>query len=460
MGSSISEARQAALRIGKQLTSKSREAEAVAVLTAWAAAGPNDAEGQMLLAAALQLQPSSTLAKMAFARMEGLGGAQPELDEAIRLYDEARLAALEKELLRPAFRRAQLGFNNDLKYKGAAYHAQTEDSGLDKPHVITHLFADGGRVIKSYKRSYAGEVERPDVASFVRALMKGQHMEMALALRGGRFDAIIEGREKGGMEVLEHPPAVDLQRVGHAPKSVPPARHRQPTKPEGELRHEAPVRFVLHVQRSLTGGPERYEPTDDVVLIGSAGPVSLPGERFCHPREAVLRWIDGQLVLEDLDGGNGVFFRVRQPVELDIGDEFVIGDQLLRIDRVPEFDHTPGPGPTYCYSSPVWTSPFRVVQIFEGGAEGACTLARRTTLYVGSGYNDMIIRNDPLVSEHHCFLDEQAGTIVLYDLDSRTGVFVRVHGQQPLKHGDEVLIGRTRLLVDLSPSVPGARPLA
>ena len=95
----------------------------------------------------------------------------------------------------------------------------------------------------------------------------------------------------------------------------------------------------------------------------------------------MLRWLNERLWLEDLEGGNGVFVRIRGPVELAVGDEFIVGDQLLRIDKVPEFNHTPGVGPTYCYSSPVWPSPFRVVQIFEGGAEGECALARRTTMW-------------------------------------------------------------------------------
>ena len=44
-----------------------------------------------------------------------------------------------------------LGFNNNFKHKGSVYHIQTEDSGIKHPHIITHLFADGGRILKSIK---------------------------------------------------------------------------------------------------------------------------------------------------------------------------------------------------------------------------------------------------------------------------------------------------------------------
>jgi hypothetical protein len=414
-------------------------------------AGPNDPEGQKLLGEALQIDPRAKVAQMAFERMEGILADHALLDDAIAKYSEAEVAKLEKEIDRPAFRRAQVGFNNNLKYKANVYHVQTEDSGLDKPHVITHLFADGGRVIKSFKRSYAPEVNRTDIALFVRALMKGQQMEMVLGLRDGKFDQIIEGKTIGGMEILLHPPKVELKRVGQK-VDAPPAGAPAPAPPSAKP-VTGKVRFRLHVVRTLSdNGVDIYEPRGDEAVIGSAGAIPLKGERFCHPREVSLTWTDNHLWLVDLDGGNGAFWRIRSPVEVAVGDEFIIGDQLLRIQRNPTFNLTPGPGPTYCYSSPVPESSFRVVQIFEGGAEGACTMSRGTTLYIGAGYNDMIIPRDPLISERHCLLDEQAGAIILTDLDSKTGVFVRIQGKQELRHGDEFLIGRTRLQVDLTPS--------
>jgi pSer/pThr/pTyr-binding forkhead associated (FHA) protein len=69
---------------------------------------------------------------------------------------------------------------------------------------------------------------------------------------------------------------------------------------------------------------------------------------------------------------------------------------------------------------------------------------------VGSATGDLVFPDDPLVSEQHCLVEEQAGTVVLTDLGSRTGVFVRIRGEQELAHGDELVVGRTRLVVDLT----------
>jgi hypothetical protein len=452
------QARAAASRVAKGLLGKGRPDEAVAVLAAWAASGANDPEGQNLLAEALRIDPASQLAKLAFERMEGIAGDHAVLETAIARWSLEELARAERDLARPAFLRAQVGFNNNVKYKNQTFHIQTEDSGLDKPHVITHLFADGGRVIKSHKRSYAEHVKRDDVAPYVRQLMKGQQLEMALALREGRFDPVIEGRALGGMDVLDYPPKADVQKLATKKKTRVQADGESgrasivdapATTPSAKGAEVDRAHFRVTVVRSLTGGPGIYEPKGTEAIIGSAGGIVLPGERFCHPREGEMRYRDGRLWLHDFEAGNGVFLRIKAPVELGVGDEFVVGDQLLRIERMPTPHDGPDPGPTYFYSSPKWLSSFRVVQIFEGGALGACVLARGTTLQIGSSQGDFVFPSDPLVSDQHCLIEETAGAILLTDLGSRTGVFVRIKGEQELVDHDELLVGRTRLTVEL-----------
>ena len=56
------------------------------------------------------------------------------------------------------------------------------------------------------------------------------------------------------------------------------------------------------------------------------------------------------------------------------------------------------------------------------------------------------------MSEQHCLVEEQAGSIVLTDMQSRTGVFVRLKSEQVIEDGDQIAVGRTRLAFDLSPS--------
>lgn len=85
-----------------------------------------------------------------------------------------------------------LGYNTNVRHKGRVFHIQTEDSGIARPHVITHLFADGGRVLKTAKTSYADLVGADDVQVQVKKLMQDQHKAMFIALRDGQFDAQFE----------------------------------------------------------------------------------------------------------------------------------------------------------------------------------------------------------------------------------------------------------------------------
>jgi FHA domain-containing protein len=518
----VSENRGVAARVARLLVQKDRPDEAVQLLSAWAARGPNDTAGQGLLAEALRINPAAKAAQQAFERMEGIAGSHAELDAAIERFDSNELERLQKGLESPTFKRAQIGFNNNIRAKDQVFHIQTEDSGLNNPHVITHLFADGGRVIKSHKRIYAAAIEtEPDIGAYVRQLMKAQHLEMVFALRDGRFDDVLAGKAVGGLDVLEHYPDVDMSKVsggkgrgkkskeagGDAagadagatestaegaqpapgavvstpppppPLAAAPEPEPEPTPPAepvttrkgappvpGRGRSKsgvmiapagaqpaarAPELYTLHVLRSLGGGPGRYAVGRRDTVIGAAGEISLPGETFCHPREAMLKYREGRLFVERLEGHNGVFLRIQKPVVLGYGEEFIVGDQLLRVEENPISDDAPDPDPTYFYSSPRWPSAFRVVQILAGGAYGACLVARGSTLQVGSVIGDLILSGDPLVDAQHCLVEEQASSILLTDLESRNGVFVRTRGRQELVNGDEIVIGRTHLVVDI-----------
>ena len=68
-----------------------------------------------------------------------------------------------------------LGYNNNVRHKNRIFHVQTEDSGIKHPHIITHLFMDGGRILKSIKKSYAEHVGTDGMSDVVRNMMKEQH---------------------------------------------------------------------------------------------------------------------------------------------------------------------------------------------------------------------------------------------------------------------------------------------
>jgi hypothetical protein len=130
-----------------------------------------------------------------------------------------------------------LGFNNNVRHKGRVFHIQTEDSGVRHPHIITHLFADGGRILKTTKTSYAEHIGTSNMAETVRAMMQEQHKAMFIALRDGQFDALFEdstsNAARAAKAAMAKAPPPETERPESQPLSqkAPPAPPPPPSEP-------------------------------------------------------------------------------------------------------------------------------------------------------------------------------------------------------------------------------------
>ncbi len=80
-----------------------------------------------------------------------------------------------------------LGYNTNVRHGGKLFHIQTEDSGIDHPHIITHLFVEG-TILATKKKSYSDVLTQSRWDEIVRALMKDQHRAMFVELRDGTHD--------------------------------------------------------------------------------------------------------------------------------------------------------------------------------------------------------------------------------------------------------------------------------
>jgi hypothetical protein len=97
-----------------------------------------------------------------------------------------------------------LGYNNNFRHKNRLFHVQTEDSGAKRPHIITHLFADGGRIVKSVKTTYGEYVGNPRMTEIVKEMMKQQHKAIIIALRDGQFDQLIDPKPAASSPAPDH----------------------------------------------------------------------------------------------------------------------------------------------------------------------------------------------------------------------------------------------------------------
>jgi hypothetical protein len=122
------------------------------------------------------------------------------------------------------FEKAVTGFNHNIKYKGRVYHVQTEDSGVNNPHIITHLFV-GGNILASKKTSYADILNAESLSEVVRELMEEQHKEMLRNLINGVYDGYETGvrhYQPGQLGSAEDSPQPRAPVAPVAPKAPPP----------------------------------------------------------------------------------------------------------------------------------------------------------------------------------------------------------------------------------------------
>jgi hypothetical protein len=140
------------------------------------------------------------------------------------------------------------GFNTNFRHRGVLFHVQTEDSGRDNPHVITHLFY-GGNIMASVKRDYRAHLDVADLEDVVRGLMEGQHKEMLKQLSRGEHDEAIGQRLGEG--VFDESQAARTEDTAHQ------AMAETPDRPEVEGARAA---------RQFGGDIVSQKPLDEVVL--------------------------------------------------------------------------------------------------------------------------------------------------------------------------------------------------
>ena len=177
-----------------------------------------------------------------------------------------------------------LGYNNNVRHKNRVFHIQTEDSGIKHPHIITHVFMDGGRILKSVKTSYAEHVGQDKLGDVVRQMMKEQHKAMFRALRDGELDSIVDGAiaasaAKSASRPPPPPSSEELPPVTTRDADEPPpltldldaVEGDQPSfRPQGDL--PPPPPNVLSA-RSGDPGTGRYRTLED---REERAPVSKP----------------------------------------------------------------------------------------------------------------------------------------------------------------------------------------
>lgn len=220
----------------------------------------------------------------------------------------------------------------------------------------------------------------------------------------------------------------------------------------GALQQQAVVPRLVVIKGEGGDGVTYHLSAMNHTVGRSTGDIRFSEDLFLNPEHARFTVQGGRLFVKDMNSINGVFVRIKSPVQLEHNDFFLVGEQLLRLDSEPFSDGGPDASGTYSYSSPRPDGRFRVVQQLAGGGEGRIVSAQGAALTMGREGNTLNFPQDRFISGRHARLDAASDThhVILTDTGSRNGTFVRTKGALELFHGDYLFVGQQLLRVEIS----------
>jgi pSer/pThr/pTyr-binding forkhead associated (FHA) protein len=274
---------------------------------------------------------------------------------------------------------------------------------------------------------------------------------------------------------------VDAAQPGAAPAPAPappasgptpasPAERWQPASPAAAVpptvvtsapRTDAASARLVAILKDGSDG-QVYPLTQDQVDVGShEGDVVLRDDPYMSPRHARICRRGDTFVLRDLDSTNGVYVRIRQPVDVSDGDMILIGQEVLRFEALPDGELPLGPASVHgvmVFGTPEVPRVARLVQYATEGVGRDVYYLYRDETVLGRENGDIVFTDDPFLSRRHASVtvDRANGRFVLRDLGSSNGTAVRLRREHALEDGDQFRMGRHLFRFDRV-RVPGGR---
>jgi len=221
---------------------------------------------------------------------------------------------------------------------------------------------------------------------------------------------------------------------------------------------------VVVIQRDGTEGGV-YALAGAQTDIGSReGDIVLPEDPYLSPRHARIERRGDTFVLRDLGSQNGFYVRLREPVELTHGEMFLIGQQVLRFEILPESERRVGPASQHgvmVFGTPDLPRVARLVQYTTEGLERDVYYLYRDETVFGREQADVVFAEDPFLSRRHAAvtMDRDQMRFTLRDLGSSNGTALRYRGERVLQHAEQFRLGRHLFRFDLIIGAAGGRQI-
>jgi len=190
-----------------------------------------------------------------------------------------------------------------------------------------------------------------------------------------------------------------------------------------------------------------------ITLLGrERGDLTFPQDAFLSPTHCKFTLQGGALTVEDLGSENGVFVRIDQPVRLEHGDHFRLGQELMRFELVDELRarKPASRDGTEALGSDARQEPWSVLsQMLTPDSWGRRVAIVKDRAALGREGGDVVFPEDGYVSRLHAELSRTDNGAVLKDMGSSNGTYVRVRGSLRLHSGSLILVGQQLFLIEV-----------
>lgn len=187
----------------------------------------------------------------------------------------------------------------------------------------------------------------------------------------------------------------------------------------------------------------QYRLPSGTQVIGRETGSIFAGDSYLSPRHATFRQpAPGRLVVKDEESLNGVYRKLTRdvPVELKANAIFRIGQEIIRYEALaPE---PPSPDGVERLGAPSEGYVGRIALVIGRDATGNAFPLPKTGVQLGRERGDVLFPEDGYVSGLHGRLTCDGGRVMLTDLGSSNGTFIRLSEETELLAGDILLMGQ------------------
>jgi pSer/pThr/pTyr-binding forkhead associated (FHA) protein len=178
------------------------------------------------------------------------------------------------------------------------------------------------------------------------------------------------------------------------------------------------------------------------VTVGRETGAIFAGDSYLSPKHATFKQQSGRITIKDEASLNGVYKKLVRdvPMELRPNDMFRIGQEIIKFE--PLATQPPAPDGVERLGSPSKGYVGRIALVIGRDVTGNAFPIPETGVHLGRERGDVLFPEDGYVSGLHCRLSWENGRLMLTDLGSSNGSFLRLHEETEIKSGDVLLMGQ------------------